>query len=151
MNKYSDIAAMSPKVMNFDNTEQYLPKKCPTIRYMLGGRLEHISPIFSAWRDKYTMKDQNITTVKDVDFCTGCFLVTRTNYIKKIGGFDERFFLYFEDADLTRRLKEFGRTVYNPHIQVLHEWKRESSKSYKMFIISLKSMIKYFNKWGWEF
>lgn len=151
MDKHENIAAMSPKVLNFDKTEQYLPKRRPAIKYMIGGRLEHICPKFSALRDKYTMKNDDISKPIDVDFCTGCFLVTRTDYLKKLNGFDERYFLYFEDADLTRKLQALGRTVYNPNIEVLHEWKRDSSKSFKMFLISLRSMIKYFNKWGWEF
>lgn len=150
MSNHKDIAAMSPKVLNFNGTEQFLPKRSPTIRYMVGGRLERISPLLSAWRDDYTLKNQNVSDCIDIDFCTGCFLVARTNYITQLNGFDERYFLYFEDADLSKRLQDFGRTVYNPQIEVLHEWKRESSKSHKMFMISLKSMIQYFNKWGWK-
>lgn len=151
MKTHESVVAMSPKVKNFDNTEQFLPKKAPTIRYMIGGRLEYISTKFSFWRDKYTLKNQKIMDCMDVDFCTGCFFVTRTHCLRELKGFDERYFLYFEDADLTRRLQNLGRTIYNPHIEVLHEWKRDSSKSYKLFMISLKSMIRYFNKWGWKF
>lgn len=150
MDNHKDVSAMSPKVLNFDKTEQYLPKKRPAIRFMIGGFLERICSRFSSLRDNYTMKHDNISNCIDIDFCTGCFFVTRTSYIKKINGFDKRYFLYFEDADLTRELQELGRTVYNPNIEVFHEWKRDSSKSFTLFLISLKSMIQYFNKWGWK-
>ena len=91
---------------------------------------------------------KNITNVIDVDFCTGAFMFTRTEALKKLGGFDERYFLHFEDADLTRELKNFGRTVYNPEIRIIHKWQRDNKKLNKSFFVALNSMFKYMTKWG---
>lgn len=58
---------------------------------------------------------------REVDWVSGACLVLRRGALEKIGGFDERFFMYFEDADLCRRSREAGWPVYYlPHIEVLH-------------------------------
>ena len=138
---------MSPKVLNKDGTEQYLPKKYPKFKYLIAGKFEEKHSRFEQLRSEYTRKNERINEFIDIDFCTGCFSVLRTNELKKCHGFDERFFLYLEDADLTREMQKFGRTVYNPKIEVCHGWERASGKSFKYFLIHLQSMMKYCYKW----
>ncbi len=147
MEEHPDIVQMSPKVLNEDGTEQFLPKKYPKFKYLIAGKLENKSRYFRKLRSEYTFKDRKIEDVTNVDFCTGCFSVLRTEPLKKCNGFDERFFLYLEDADLTRKMQKFGRTVYNPGIAVYHKWKRASGKSVRYFFIHLQSMTKYCWKW----
>jgi GT2 family glycosyltransferase len=58
---------------------------------------------------------------REVDWVSGACLAARRGVLKEIGGFDERFFMYFEDADLCRRSREAGRAVYYlPQIEILH-------------------------------
>ena len=58
---------------------------------------------------------------REVDWVSGACLAVRRSVLEKIGGFDERFFMYFEDADLCRRAREAGWSVYYlPQIEVLH-------------------------------
>ena len=66
---------------------------------------------------------------------------------KSLGGFDQRFFMYLEDADLTLRAKKFGRVVINPQISVTHIWERESAKSVKYLFIHILSSLKFLWKW----
>jgi len=148
MDENSDVVIVSPKILNPDGTEQYLPKLNPKIRYFLGGRFEQHGAMFSRWRDEYTRRNEDITGPTDIEFCTGCFMFTRTSILKQIGGFDERYFLHFEDADLARMMKQKGRIVFHPNFEVSHLWKRDNVKSMKFFLIALKSMAKYFKKWG---
>jgi hypothetical protein len=71
--------------------------------------------------------------------------------LKKVGGFDPRFFMYFEDADLSRKLQAEGfKTVYYPYVNITHLWQRESQKRLKMALIFMISGVKYFQKWGWK-
>ena len=58
--------------------------------------------------------------------------------------------MYFEDCDLSREVTKRSRLVYYPDAVVYHEWGRESKKNNKLRIIQIKSMISYFNKWGWK-
>lgn len=99
-------------------------------------------------RDAYhTMQDQDYTQVFDVPFAQGSFLVIRSDLFRDLRGFDERFFMYMEDADLCKRVRQKARLVYFPGAQVIHEWERGSHKNKKLFLIHVQSMMKYFRKW----
>ncbi|MDE7292966.1 MAG: glycosyltransferase family 2 protein [Oscillospiraceae bacterium] len=143
-----DIVMAVPKFLYEDGSEQFTPKKTPTVRYMLGGRLERFGGVFRKWRREYTFADRNVTETTDVGFCSGCFIAVRTEVFRAVGGFDERYFLYSEDADLTRMAQKYGRTVYTPQFSVIHLWERAYMKSRKYFFIQLSSMFKYFLKWA---
>jgi len=142
-----DIVMAVPKFVYENGREQFTPKLTPTLRYMLGGRFERFGGVFRKWRREYTFADRNVTEVTDVGFCSGCFIAIRTDIFKRVGGFDERYFLYSEDADLTRMAQQHGRTVYTPQFSVIHLWERAYVKSCKYFFIQISSMVKYFWKW----
>ena len=84
-----------------------------------------------------------------VPYLSGCFMLLRQSALIDIGLFDERFFMYPEDIDLTRRMAERYDTLFYPHVSVIHEHGRESHKSFNMFVIHLVNLVRYFNKWGW--
>jgi GT2 family glycosyltransferase len=87
----------------------------------------------------------------NVPYLSGCFMFFRCSALKEVGLFDERFFMYPEDIDLTRRMHKRYKTVFYPHVQVYHEHAKSSFKSLRMFAIHLYNIVKYFNKWGWLF
>ena len=142
-----DIVMAVPKFLYENGEEQFTPKLSPKVRYMVGGRFERFGGIFRKWRYEYTMRDRTVTEPVDIGFCSGCFIAVRTEIFKKIGGFDERYFLYNEDADITRMAGRYGRTVYAPQFSVVHLWERAYMKNKKYFLIQIDSMIKYFWKW----
>ncbi|MFC1585057.1 glycosyltransferase family 2 protein [Fibrobacterota bacterium] len=55
-----------------------------------------------------------------VDFPIGSFLLARTKDAQSIQGFDENFFLYFEETDFSYRMRRFGNIVYHPSIRIIH-------------------------------
>jgi GT2 family glycosyltransferase len=71
--------------------------------------------------------------------------------IKIVGGFDDKYFMYFEDWDLSRRVGEKFKTMYYPLVSVYHGYDSGANKSVRLLIIYIKSAIYYFNKWGWFF
>lgn len=85
----------------------------------------------------------------DVAFLSGSFMFLRCEALKQVGVFDQRFFLYGEDVDLSRRLAARYRTVYLPHISVTHEWQRSNHKTAVGTLRAARAMTAYFNKWGW--
>ncbi len=141
-----DVAMVTPKILNADGTEQFLPKRRPTERYMLLGRLSRYIRAFKPIRDEYTMSNVTIDKPTEIEFCTGCFMVMRTELFKKIGGFDEQFFMYLEDADLTDRIRQYGKVIFNPDYSAIHNWDGGSSKSLRLIKIHFQSMGKYFKK-----
>ena len=140
MDQNPDIVMCMPKILNADGTEQKLPKEKPTFKTLFFGRLSQ------KIRNQYIWADREINKVTDVNFCTGCFFCIRSDIFKTLGGFDERFFMYLEDADLTSRAKKYGRVVMNPDILVTHIWERESAKKIKYLLIHILSAIKFLLK-----
>ena len=144
---HPDVVMITPKIVNADGSEQHLPIRQPTLRYVLGGRLAKLGRPFSTWRARYTYADHPQDKPFDIEFCTGCFFVIRTEAFRRLGGFDERFFLYFEDADLARRAAKLGRVQFFPGAQATHLWERASAHNLKYLCIHLRSLRMYFSKW----
>ena len=94
------------------------------------------------------MLDKDYEKPFDMLVASGCFMFARTKALEKEHGFDQRFFLYFEDNDLSRRIREQGRIVLLPAKSVIHYWNRTSRKSKKVLFIMLRSARKYFFKWS---
>ena len=150
MEAHPNIAILTPRVLNEDGTEQFLPKKQISVHYLLGGLLEEHGRIFRRWREEFTLADMDIHSPVPVEFATGCFLLIRTHIFKELNGFDPRFFLYQEDSDLSRRVLEQrkGSIVYHPDMCVTHRWARENKNTFKGRMRQVHSACKYFLKWG---
>ena len=143
MRSDEEIGIITPKILNPDRTEQFLPKLDPKIKYSVIGRLNRKSKL----RKEYTMRDRFITDPTEIEFCTGCFMLIKTPLFKVLNGFDERYFMYFEDADLSRKVRKANKIIFYPGCHVIHEWERTDTKSLKYFLIHLSSMFKYLYKW----
>lgn len=145
LNANEDIGLVTPKILHPDGQLQVLPKKEPKFIYLLARRIN--LPFLRKFRHEYEMLEKDADSTFDIEFCTGAFMFLRMSLLKKVGGFDERYFMYFEDADLTREIRQYARTVYNPNFVVYHEWERAGSKQLKFLLIQTGSMIKYLKKW----
>ena len=148
MESNSEVVLATPKIINEDGSEQHLPKRLPKLKYLFGGRFERFGKPFSTWRDEYTRRYEAFDEPEEIQFCTGCFMFARTEALKKVGGFDERYFLYFEDVDLAREMAFLGKVVFVPQVEVIHLWERASAKKMKMFLIQIRSMLQFFMKWS---
>ncbi|MBQ8204015.1 MAG: glycosyltransferase family 2 protein [Clostridia bacterium] len=140
MEKNGDICLAMPDILNSDGTRQYLPKEIPTAKSLFLGRFS------DEIRKKYVWADKAFEGVTDIDFCSGCFMCIKTDVFRELNGFDERYFMYLEDADLTLRAKKYGRVVINTGVSVFHRWERESSKKIKYLIIHICSALKFLAK-----
>lgn len=135
-----DIVMAMPKILNTDGTEQKLPKKVPTFKRLFLGRLS------KKVRYEYILADKEITDPTEIDFCSGCFFGIKTAVFEKLRGFDERYFMYLEDADLTLRAKKQGKVVMLPQFLVTHKWERTSAKKLKYLIIHISSCFKFLKR-----
>jgi hypothetical protein len=151
MEQRNDIGLVMPKVLYENGEMQYLCKKLPTPTDLIFRRFmpRIVKSIFRRWMDKYELKDKDYNSIMDIPNLSGCFMFLRTDVLKKIGVFDEQFFLYMEDTDLCRRINMHYRTVYYPTVSIIHGYRKASYKSARLMRQHLKSSIKYFNKWGW--
>ena len=142
-----DIGLLSPEIRFPDGRLQVLGKKNPALPYLISSRLRGNGEPSAKLRE-YAMLDKDLTKPLDIENATGCFMFIRTDLFKEIGGFDKRYFMYFEDCDLTREVNRRSRAVYYPEATVYHEWGRESKKNFKLKLIQITSMLNYYAKWG---
>ena len=143
MYNHPEVIQLTPEIRNLDGSIQYLPKLDPNFKRVV---LSKFKP-FAHYRREYTREDENFTEPVPILSSTGCFSVIKTEVLKLLQGYDQRFFMYFEDADLSRRLREYGVIIYHPGISVYHEWKRDNTRSLRGILIFLTSMLKYYRKW----
>lgn len=147
LENHSEVAMITPKIMNDNGTEQLLPKRNPSIRYLF---LSKFKP-FKYYRSIYTRENEILDKPTSIEFCTGCFFGIRSNIFNNIHGFDERYFMYMEDADISRTVGEKYKIIFFPDIYVYHKWHRENLKNFRGIKRWMFSMFKYFSKWGWKF
>jgi GT2 family glycosyltransferase len=145
------IGLLMPKVLYPDGSVQYLCKLLPTPFDLL---IRRFLPSRFAWmmkkgRDKFELRFTGYTKEMDVPYLSGCFMLLRTEALKRVGLFDERFFMYPEDLDLSRRIHAEFRSVYFPGATVVHDHARASYRNWRSLWVHMTNMIKYFNKWGW--
>jgi GT2 family glycosyltransferase len=156
------VGLLSPKVVFPDGRLQYSCKLMPAPSDLIARwvfRDVLAKPPFRHGPGKaivrrllnYELRTLNLEQVLSVPMVAGCCMFFRNAALAKVGLFDEKFFLYFEDFDLSRRVKAAYETVYYPGAQVLHRADFGSRKDKKLFAYFIKSSILYFNKWGWLF
>lgn len=150
MEEHPDVGHVMPKILYPDNSIQYVCKLLPT-PFDLFARRFLPSFLFKKSADRFCLKFTNYEQVMDAPNLSGCFMFLRVSALKQVGLFDERFFMYMEDIDLTRRINQQYRTVFYPEVEVYHEHAAESYKNMKFLKMHINSIFKYFNKWGWFF
>ena len=85
--------------------------------------------------------------LSQVDWVAGMFMMFRAEAFADVGGFDERFFLYYEDVDICARLWKAGwKVVLQPTVSVVHDARRSSHKDMKYASLHARSMMLYFAK-----
>ena len=145
-----EFGIIMPKITYEDGENQYLCKLLPKPVNLLGRRflfkLSFFKKLDYIYELRFTGYDKEIT----VPVLSGCFMLCNYHNLLKENGFDERFFMYLEDVDLSRRMYKY-KNFFNPNISAVHKHNRESYRTLKMTFIHMKSAIKYFNKWQWFF
>ena len=151
MDKREDTGLVMPKILYPDDRIQYLCKQLPTPFDLIGRRFipGFLKPLFKKRRDRYESRDREYNQTMEVPHLSGCFMMLRTKIFATVGLFDERFFMYLEDVDFSRRVNACYKTIYYPEISIYHHYHKGSYKRWKHLSYHIVSAIKYFNKWGW--
>lgn len=148
MQAHADVACMMPNVQFPTGKPQRLCKLLPTPMDLLGRRF-----LPEAWirerNARYELVHTGYDHIMNVPALSGCFLLCRTEALNEAGLFDERFFLYCEDIDLTRRLHRVGKTLFYPNITISHDFRRSSYRSFRLMWTHIRSACLYFDKYGW--
>ena len=150
MDANPNIGQVMPKIIYQNGKLQYLCKLIPTPFDLLFRRF--VPEKLTVKRaNKFQLKFTGYKKAMNVPYLSGCFMFFRISALNEIGCFDERFFMYPEDIDITRRMHEQYATMFYPYVEVMHVHAAESRTNMKMLRIHIVNMIRYFNKWGWFF
>ncbi|EKR65341.1 glycosyltransferase, group 2 family protein [Leptospira weilii str. 2006001853] len=157
LSEHPECDAVVPSVWDWENDQngerkmQFLIKSYPTVFVLF---LRSFAPsifrkLFRKYLDRYDLKEKDWERVQEfVPLISGCFIFARTESLRRIGGFDERFFLYFEDFDLSMRL---SRKDYFPKVQIFHKGGNSSKKGFLHIRLFIVSACRFFMKFGWKF
>ncbi len=154
MNENPDISIAVPKIFNQDMTVQYLNKEEPNlfdmfIRRFIPNCLQKWSILQNRY-NRYIRMSVGYDNICEVPAASGCFMFLSADTFTKLGGFDEKIFLYMEDSDLSKRAWKYGRIMFNPNAKIVHAWKRASHTNWKMTVIFIQSILYYFRKHGFK-
>lgn len=149
MERHRDVGLLSPRVHYPDGRLQPLCKLLPNPADMLLRRLLPALHRSSGRQALYELHHSGYDRLMEVPVLSGCFLLLRADVLRQVGLFDERFFLYFEDVDLSRRIGRVARTMYFPRLKIVHDYTKGSYRQPRLFWHHLVSAQRYFNKWGW--
>lgn len=149
MEQYPDVGLLVPRVHYPDGRLQPLCKLLPTPIDLALRRFLPWLHSCSGRLARYELHGSGYNKVMEVPALSGCFLLVRVETLLRVGLFDERFFLYFEDVDLSRRIGRVARTVFVPHVSIVHDYAKGSYSNWRLLWHHIVSAVRYFNKWGW--
>ncbi len=148
MERHPDVGVMQPEILNSDGTPQYAARMLPTPADLIARRF--LPRWMVAGRNRrYMLTHLDRTREWNIPYLQGSFMLFRTEALRQTGLFDERFFMYPEDIDLTRRIHRRWLTMFVPLGYVIHHHRAASYHSLRSLGVHVVNMIRYFNKWGW--
>lgn len=150
MEQNTNVGHLMPKILYPNGEAQYLCKLLPKPSDLLFRRF-----LPKSWSQKsnerFELRKSGYDKIMEIPYLSGCFMFLRTKALEEVGLFDERFFMYPEDIDLTRRIHQKYKTIFYPYVNVVHYHAQESYQNVKLLWVHLWNLVKYFNKWGWFF
>ena len=150
MEHNANVGQVMPRVVYPNGELQYLCKLLPTPWDVFARRF---LPDFigKKRRFRYELRHTGYRDIMNVPYLSGCFMFLRTEAVLQARLFDERYFMYPEDIDLTRTIHRNYLTLYVPEITIVHHHAKGSYKSWHLLWVHVVNMCRYFNKWGWFF
>lgn len=151
MKNNEGVGMIMPQILNLDGTVQNLPKLLPSPSSILLRKIKRPSGYYKKFIENYELRNVPKQQIYNTPILSGCFTLLNLKAIQEIGMYDDNYFMYFEDWDLSRRMHQKYKTIYYPLVSVYHGYDSGANKSFKLFKIFIQSAFTYFNKWGWFF
>ena len=124
LEKRPRIGIVGPRIEDPSGDVQGSARKFPDALTALFGRTSFLTrffPVNRTTRSNIKTLENDGRTPQDVDWISGACMMVRREAIEQVGMLDERFFMYWEDADWCRRMWEKGwKVVYYPKAPVVH-------------------------------
>jgi GT2 family glycosyltransferase len=151
MEHHPSVGQVMPRIMYPDGRTQHLCKLLPSPMDLFLRRFFPWFPGAAERNRQYELLDSGYDKIMNIPYLSGCFMFFRTSVLQEVGLFDERIFMYIEDADLTRRVHQRYQTNYFPEVSIYHHYHKGSYKNIKLMLYNVHGAFVYFMKWGWFF
>ncbi len=116
-----DVGVVGPRILNSDGSIQYSCREFPSIKDAFLHAFVGLFSADNAGSSRYKKMEWAHGDETGVDWVSGCFMAVRREAFDKVGGFDEKYFMYVEDVDLCWTISEAGWEVrYMPRGEVVH-------------------------------
>ena len=142
------LGSVGPAILNEDGTVYPSARRSPSLRVGIGhALLGDIAPR-NRWSQTYREETTPATTPREADWLSGACLLVPADRFRELGGFDEGYFMYFEDVDLGDRLRTAGwHNVYVPDARVTHVGGHSTgSSSSRMLAVHHQSAYRYLSR-----
>jgi GT2 family glycosyltransferase len=153
LEEHTDCGLITPHACWPDGTRQFLCKRYPALFDLLlrGFAPAFLKNLFSDRLARYEMSEETGEDVFwDPPIVSGCFMLFRGETYRQLGGFDPRFFLYFEDFDLALRTGKITRIAYVPAIRIVHEGGHAARKGLTHIKLFAKSALLFYKLHGFK-
>ena len=156
LDAHEEVGALAPLAQGPDGTREYLCKRYPAIfdlflRAFAPGFLRRV---FRRRLARYEMRDlMDVDPPRDVvgiPALSGAFMLVKRFAIDSTGGFDPKFFLYFEDFDWSVRLNRITKTAFVPSVMIGHNGGRAARKGFRHIYLFAKSGVRFYRLHGWK-
>jgi GT2 family glycosyltransferase len=148
-----NIGLIAPKILYPNKNIQFSCKLLPTPSDLFFRRffVKQYNKLYKNKNKNYELQFTKYNSEINSPTISGCFMLFRITALKKIGLFDERFFMYAEDIDITRRMNYEYKNLFFPNVYAIHSFAKGSFKDNRLLLAHVISVCKYFFKWGWFF
>src|ERR1700761_4653468 len=106
INEDPHIGMLMPEVLNWDGSVQNLPKLLPNPLSIILRKLKRPRNLYKKFINKYELRFVKRDVIYNTPILSGCFTLLNLKAVQEIGGYDDAFFMYFEDWDLSRRMTQ---------------------------------------------
>lgn len=151
MEKTPEAGQVMPKILYPNGTTQYLCKLLPAPADLFLRRFFPWFPGASTRNRLYELRDTGYDKIMNIPYLSGCFMFFRCATLAQVGYFDERIFMYIEDADITRRIHQRYKTIFYPFVIAYHHYTKGSYRNLNLMLYNIHGAFIYFTKWGWLF
>lgn len=151
--EHPGVGLLSPRAVDGEGRRQYLCKTYPTLLILLlRGFLPGVGRVCCpGYLARYELRGVTEDEPATGDFLvSGCFMFFRRETFRAAGGFDDAYFLYFEDFDLSLRAAEYAAIAYVPSVRIVHHGGGAARKGLRHILLFVRSAWRFFRSHGWR-
>lgn len=153
MHDHPELTLVAPRGFLPNGSIDRLVKRYPSLLVFLlrGFAPAPIRKLFSRKLDYYEYHDLPADQLlAEVNLVSGCCMIVRTAHWRSVEGFDNKYFLYFEDYDLSMRMAQHGTVAQCSEIRVIHHGGGAARKGVRHIAYFASGLLRFFSTWGWK-